>query len=129
MALPVPAPAPELEAPEEGVTSSTMRMSPNLTVLRAQIRRGRLTISAVVASGATGRIHGRAHFGRGTRNFSARIDSRGVIRVDKRLRGARRVSSARVSLVFRGSWRFLDQSLTLRVTRQSTQLRVLDASH
>ena len=137
LALPAPAPEPEPEpstepdAPDqgdEGVTSSTMRLSPNLTVVQAKIHRGRLTISAIVASGATGKIRGRAHFGRGTRRFTARIDSRGVIRIDKRLRGARHASSARVHLAFRGTRRFLGQSLTLRVARQSAQLRVLRAS-
>jgi hypothetical protein len=120
--------APSDEREEEGVTSSTMRGFPNLTVIRAHLRHGRLRISAVVTSGATGKIRGRAHFGRGTRRFTARIDSHGMIYVDKRLRGARRASSARVHLAFRGNGRFLGQSLTLRVASQSTQLRVLSAS-
>ena len=53
-----------------------VRSSPMLKVTRARIRRGRLTISGRVASGVTGKIRGRAHFGRGVRRFTLPIDSR-----------------------------------------------------
>jgi hypothetical protein len=125
---PTPEPSDEAEPSAEGdetVTSSTVRSSPMLTVTRAQLRRGRLAISARVASGATGRLRGRARFGRGLRRFTAPIDSGGRIVIDKRLRGARRASAARVTLIFRGSRLFHPQSLTLRAARRSAELRVL----
>ena len=96
-----------------------------LAVTRAQIRRGRLTISASVASGATGKIRGRANFGHGTRRFTAPIESSGAVRIDRRLRGARHASAARVTLSYRGTRRFLSQSVTIRAARKSAQLRVL----
>ena len=115
----------EPEGGDETVTSSTVRSSPMLTVLRAQLRRGRLTVSASVESGVTGRIRGRAHFGRGVRRFTTPIDGSGAIRIDKKLRGARHASAARVKLIYRGSRRFLGQRVTLRAARDSAQLRVL----
>ena len=99
-----------------------------LNVTRARIRRGRLTISGRVASGVTGKIRGRAHVGRGLRRFTLPIDSRGRFRIDTRLRGARRASSARVTLSYRGTRRFLSQGLTLKVGRTSAQLSVLNAA-
>jgi len=113
------------EEQDEDVTSSSERSSPELTVTRAQIRRGRLKVSASIASGATGKIRGRAHFGRGTRRFTEPIGSNGSIRIDRRLRGARRASAARVTLSYRGTRRFEGQSVTIRAARKSAQLRVL----
>lgn len=114
---------------DEPVTSTSVRSSPMLTVTRAQIRRGRLLIFASVASGATGRIRGQAHFGRGIRRFTAPIDSStGRVRIDQRLRGAEHVTAARVTLVYRGSRRFLGQRVTLRATPRSTQFRILTGS-
>ena len=114
---------------EEPVTSSTVRSSPMLAVGRAQFRRGRLTILARVASGATGRIRGTAHFGRGRRRFTAPIDSTtGMIRIDQRLRGARGASAARVTLVYRGSRRFLGQRVTFRAIARGSQVRILSGA-
>jgi hypothetical protein len=98
-----------------------------LKVTRARIRRGRLAIAGRVARGVSGRIRGRAHFGRGLRRFTIQIDRRGKFRMRKRLRGARRASAARVTLSYRGTRRFLSQSLTVRVGRKNAQLRVLKA--
>ena len=110
---------------DEGVTSSTVRSSPNLAVTRARIRRGRLRVSATVASGATGKIRGRANFGRGTRRFTQPIGSGGTVRINRRLRGARRARAARVTLIYRGTRRFFGERVTIRAARKSTQLRVL----
>jgi hypothetical protein len=112
---------------DDDETDSTVRTSPMLKVTRARIRRGRLAISGRVASGVSGRIRGRAHFGRGLRRFTMSVDRKGKFRIDKFLRGARRASSARVTLSYRGTRRFLDQSLTVRVGRSNAQLRVLKA--
>ena len=110
---------------EDDVTSSTERVAPNLAVTRAQIRRGRLTISASVVSGATGKIRGRANFGRGTRRFTAPIQSSGAIHIDQRLRGARHARTARVTLTYRATRRYLSESVIVRAARKSSQLRVL----
>ena len=126
-----PAPSPEpqpSEDPEGGVFSSTVRSLPNLFVTRAQVRQGRLIVFATVTSGATGKIRGRANFGRGARRFTAPIDSRGVIRIDTRLRGGRRISAVRVTLVYRASRRFLGQRVVIRAARKSAHLRVLNVS-
>ncbi len=104
-----------------------VRSSPMLKVTRAWIRRGRLTIAGRVASGVPGKIRGRAHV-RGGRRFTLPIDGQGRFRIDTRLRGARRASSARVTLSYRGTRRFLSQGLTLKVGRTSAQLRVLKAA-
>jgi hypothetical protein len=104
----------------------TVRNSPMLNVTRGRIRRGRLTISGSVARGVTGKLRGRAHFGRGLRRFTLPIDSRGRFRIDARLRGARRARSARVTLSYRGTRRFLSQDLNLKVGRNRAQLRVLN---
>ena len=129
-AEPAPGPTPGDE-PDRGrnddETDSTVRTSPVLEVTRARIRRGRLAISGRVASGVSGRIRGRAHFGHGLRRFTVSIDRRGKFRIDKFLRGGRRASSARVTLSYRGTRRFLSQSLTVRVGRTNAQLRVLNA--
>jgi hypothetical protein len=123
---PIPPPASEPVPGDEGNPrgedpldddASSVRTSPGLTVTRARIRRGRLTISGSVAIGVTGKIRGRAHFGRGLRRFTSSIDSTGHFRIDIRLRGARRASSARVTLSCRGTRRFLSQQLTFRVGR------------
>lgn len=105
----------------EAATSSTVRGAALLKVTRAQFRRGRLTISGSIASGATGRLRGRAHFGRGLRRFTTPIDSSGTFRIDQRLRGGRRSTSARVTLLYRGNRRVLGQtlSLTIRTTARS----------
>jgi hypothetical protein len=107
----------------ESATSSTVRSPAMLTVTRAQFRRGRLTIWGTVANGATGRMRGRAHFGRGLRRFTAPIDATtGTFRIDQRLRGARRnTPSVRVTLSYRGNRRTLDQTLnlTIRTTARS----------
>jgi hypothetical protein len=105
-----------------------VRSSPLLKVTRARIRRGRLTISGSVARDVSGKIRGRVHFGRGLRRFTVSIDGRGRFRVDRRLRGARRASSARVTLSYRGTRRFLSQALTLKVGRTSAQLRILNSA-
>jgi hypothetical protein len=76
----------------------------------------------------SGKIRGRVHFGRGLRRFTVSIDGRGRFRVDRRLRGARRASSARVTLSYRGTRRFLSQALTLKVGRTSAQLRILNSA-
>jgi hypothetical protein len=86
-----------------------------LKVSRAQFRRGRLTILGTIASGASGRLRGRAHFGRGLRRFTTPIDSSGTFRIDQRLRGARRSTAARVTLVYRGNRRLLGQTLSLTI--------------
>ena len=127
---PAPAPAPSYETQpsdegDETVISSTVRSPAMLNVTRAQIRHGSLAISGSVARGATGRLRGRAHFGRGLRRFTAPIDSSGAFRIHKRLRGARRASSARITLTYRGNRRLEGESLTLRIARRSAQLRVL----
>jgi hypothetical protein len=82
---------------------------------------GRLTIHGRVARGATGKIRGRVHFGRGLRRFTARIRG-GRIRVDVRLRGAKRAKRARVVLVYRGTRRFRGARLKLRVTRRGARV-------
>jgi hypothetical protein len=76
-------------------------------------------------SGATGKIRGRANFGRGTRRFTAPIDAGGAISIDQRLRGARHASAARVTLSYRGTRRFSSQSVTIRAARKSAQFRVI----
>jgi hypothetical protein len=129
-AHPAPEPVPGDEpgpSRSDDETDSAARTSPMLTVTRARIRGGRLAISGRVASGVSGRLRGRAHFGRGLRRFTVSIDRKGKFRIDKFLRGARRASSARVTLSYRGTRRFLGQSLTVRVGRTNAQLRVLNA--
>jgi hypothetical protein len=105
--------------PGDAVTSSSVRSPAMLTVTRAQLRRGRLILTGSVATGATGRLRGRAHFGRGLRRFTAQIDSAGSFRIDQRLRRGRRATSVRVTLVYRGSRYLLGQTLTLTVRRPS----------
>jgi len=102
-------------------TSSTVLSPAMLNVTRAQFRRGRLVISGTIASGATGRLRGRAHFGRGLRRFTTPVDPSGTFRIDQRLRGARRSTSARVTLLYRGNRHVLGQalSLTIRATARS----------
>jgi hypothetical protein len=113
---------------DEADGNSAERSSPMLNVTRARIRRGRLTLSGNVARGVTGKIRGRAHFGRGLRRFTLPIDRRGRFRIATKLRGARRASSARVTLDYRGTRRFLSQGLILKVGRTSAQLRVLNVA-
>ena len=106
------------------VTSSTTRSSAMLAVSRARIRNGRLAIAGRLARGTTGKVRGFANYGRGTRRFQAHIDDSGKIRVDKRLRGAGDVSSARVTLVYAGNRRYQAQRVTLKAARHSARLRV-----
>jgi hypothetical protein len=121
-----PAPDPRDDGSRDDSTDTPIvRTSPTISVTRARIRRGRLAISGRVASGVTGKIRGRAHFGRGLRRFTLPIDRRSRFRMDTRLRGARTASSARVTLSYRGTRRFLGQSVTIRVARKSAHLRVL----
>jgi hypothetical protein len=124
---PVDDPDPRDDGDRPGDDSS-VRSSPVLDIKRARLRRGRLTISGSVARGVTGKIRGRAHFGRGLRRFTLPIDGRGRFQIDTKLRGARRASSARVSLSYRGTRRYLSQTVTIKVGRKSTQLRVLKVS-
>lgn len=125
---PGPTPEPETElthTPKPGgakpedddVPGPAVRSRLMLTVTRARIRKGRLTISGRVARGATGRIRGQARFGRGLRRFTVPIES-GRIKVNTRLRDARHVKRVRVTLIYRGSKRFQAASLTLRVSRR-----------
>ena len=99
----------------EAATSSTVRGPAMLTVTRGQFRRGRLVISGSIATGATGRLRGRAHFGRGLRRFTTPIDTSGTFRIDQRLRGARRSTSARITLAYRGNRRTSGQTLSLTI--------------
>jgi hypothetical protein len=95
-----------------------------LAVSRASIRRGRLAISGRLARGATGKVRGFAHYGQGPRRFQAHIDHSGKLRVEKRLRGAREISSARIVLVYAGNRHFKKQRITLKAARRGAGMQV-----
>jgi hypothetical protein len=127
---PEPAPSTDEPAPstdEPTVVSSSVRESSLLAVRRARIRQGRLLIRGRMARGATGRVTGVAHYSRRSEHFAARIDRRGRIEVSKRLPGMSRRGAARVRLVYRGNYRYLEQRVAFYAGTRSARLRVRPA--
>ena len=109
---------------EPPVSSSSVRRSALLAVNRARIRGGRLAVRGRLARGARGKVRGFAQYGDGKQRFETRISRTGRIRVRKSLPGAKRASTARVTLVYGGRRGFRSQRVTLKAARHGAQLRV-----
>ena len=104
------------------------RASPRLSVRRARVVNGHLTIDARIARAATGSVRGVATYGLSKYPFTARIRA-GRIQISERLPGGDGTSDATVGLVYAAAGGFHAQWVVLHAGSRAARMRVQPEAH